>query len=89
MCRAFNFCNPQKVEAIIEYLFDHFNKKKSSVVKFVLKLFALSAHILTLIMALNIINNTGPDFLLFFFLKPHFHRRNLPQGLRMVPGTPT
>lgn len=28
MCRAFNFCNPQKVEAIIEYLFDHSNQKK-------------------------------------------------------------
>lgn len=28
MCRAFNFCNPQKVEAIIAYLFDHPNQKK-------------------------------------------------------------
>lgn len=29
MCRAFNFCNPLQVEAIMKYLFDH--SKKSEV----------------------------------------------------------
>lgn len=46
MCRAFNFCNRLKVEAIMEYLFDHSKKKrrkeerKLSVVKPVLWLFS-------------------------------------------------
>lgn len=93
MCRAFNFCNPQKVEAIIEYLFDHSNqkkkkKKKLSVVKLVLKLFALSAHSLTLLMALSIINNTGLHFFLrFLSLKPHLHNKNFPQELGSFGGT--
>lgn len=67
MCRAFNFCNPLKVEAIMKYLFDH-SKKNLSVVKPMLQLFPLRATGLTPLMAFDIINNTGPNFPLFMFL---------------------
>lgn len=63
MCRAFNFCNPLQVEAIMKYLFDHSKKVKS-----MLRLFSLRPTSLTLLMAFDIINNTGLDFPPFMIL---------------------